>query len=91
LGIIEDGKNGFLHRSGDLNHLRQRLANIIHVPLSYLAGIGAAARKKVIEEHDWENVTDETEHLYQAMLSTRGNSRHEVERSVAHHGTAERV
>jgi glycosyltransferase involved in cell wall biosynthesis len=70
LGIIKDSKNGFLHRTGDLEHLRQRLANVIHAPATYLAGIGAAARSKVIEEHDWEEVTDQTELLYNRVLET---------------------
>jgi glycosyltransferase involved in cell wall biosynthesis len=91
LGIIEDGKNGFLHGANDLNHLRQRLANIIHVPVTYLTGVGAAARRKVIEEHDWENVTDETERLYQAVLGTQRSARHDVEPSVAHRRSAERI
>jgi glycosyltransferase involved in cell wall biosynthesis len=91
LSIIEDGKNGFLHRAGDINHLRQRLINLIHAPATYLAGIGEAARRKVIEEHDWEKVTEETERLYQAVLTTPRSARHDDERSVAHHRTAERV
>jgi glycosyltransferase involved in cell wall biosynthesis len=91
LGIIEDGKNGFLHRAGDLNHLRQRLANLMHVPATYLAGIGAAARRKVIQEHDWENVADETERLYRAVLGTPRSARHGAERSFAHNRSAERL
>jgi glycosyltransferase involved in cell wall biosynthesis len=70
LSVIQDGQNGFLHRAGDLEHLRQRLMNLIHAPATYLAGIGEAARRKVIEEHDWEDVTDQTELLYKRVLET---------------------
>ena len=76
LGLIEDGKNGFLHSANDLNHLRQRLANIIHLPATYLAGTGAAAKRKVIEEHDWEEVTNETERLYQRVLANPRSAPH---------------
>ncbi len=69
-GVIEDGKNGFLHRSDDLDHLREVLDRVIQARWSDLATIGEAARAVVTQEYDWESVVDRTECLYHSLLGT---------------------
>jgi glycosyltransferase involved in cell wall biosynthesis len=71
LGVIVDGKNGFLHRAADLQHLHQLLTDVIYAASTDLSDIGEAARASVAEEYDWEKVVDETELLYQRILANQ--------------------
>jgi glycosyltransferase involved in cell wall biosynthesis len=68
-GVIRDGENGFLHRSADFDHLRERMAHIIQAAFSELTSIGAVARKDVAEEYDWERVVDQIEGLYERLVA----------------------
>jgi glycosyltransferase involved in cell wall biosynthesis len=71
LGIIQDGQNGFLHWASDLDHLRERLAEITDAAPDHLKAIGSAARGTVAGEYNWEKVTDQTERLYHQILAKR--------------------
>jgi glycosyltransferase involved in cell wall biosynthesis len=66
--IIQYGKNGFLHRTADFDHLCERLGDILRAAPSDLAGIGAAARETVAERYEWEKIVDQIEHLYEMVL-----------------------
>jgi glycosyltransferase involved in cell wall biosynthesis len=75
LGVIRNGINGFLHRAGDIDHLRQRMEEMIHAAPQDLAAVGQAARATVAEEYDWDDVTDQTERLYYAVRSASTDAR----------------
>jgi glycosyltransferase involved in cell wall biosynthesis len=68
--IIQDGKNGFLHRTADFDHLCERLSNILYAAPSELVDIGAAARETVAERYNWEKIVDQIEHLYEMVCGT---------------------
>jgi glycosyltransferase involved in cell wall biosynthesis len=67
---IQDGKNGFLHRTADFAHLCERLGDILHVAPGSLVGIGAAARETVADRYDWEEIVDQIERLYETVRGT---------------------
>jgi glycosyltransferase involved in cell wall biosynthesis len=67
-GIIREGQNGFLHRADDIEHLRDRLSELIHTEAHSLVGVRQAARASVVEEYDWDNVVERTERLYGKLL-----------------------
>jgi len=90
-GVIQDGKNGFLHRVAALDHLRKQLAGLIHRSPNDLAGIRAAARATVADGYDWENVVDQTERLYQAVLRTSKDVQTTDKRAIGRNGLTERV
>jgi glycosyltransferase involved in cell wall biosynthesis len=69
-GLIQDGKNGFLHRASDLEHLRERLAEIIYAAPGDLSRVGTAARTTVANEYAWDDVVNQTEALYRSLLGT---------------------
>jgi glycosyltransferase involved in cell wall biosynthesis len=68
LGVIHDGKNGLLHRAGDLDHLRRRLIEVIDASPTALAAIGERARTTVAKEYDWEIIIDRVERLYWRVI-----------------------
>ena len=81
--IIREGKNGFLHRADDLDHLRDRLMDIISAPASDLKVIGQAATRHVAEAYDWEQVVDQIERLYETVLRSCRHARDADDRVVA--------
>jgi glycosyltransferase involved in cell wall biosynthesis len=88
--IIQDGKNGFLHRTADFDHLCERLNDIFHVAPSDLVGIGAAGRETVAERYDWEKIVDQIEHLYEMVCGTAHRIQFTSGHSIAHrHPTGE--
>jgi glycosyltransferase involved in cell wall biosynthesis len=88
--IIQDSKNGFLHRTADFDHLCERLSNILYTAPSELVGIGAAARETVAERYDWEKIVDQIECLYEAVRGTTYPVQFTGDHSIAHrHHTGE--
>jgi glycosyltransferase involved in cell wall biosynthesis len=67
--IIRNGVNGFLHHNDDLGHLCQRLNEVMQAPVTDLASVGEVARAAVVAEYDWEKIVDQTERLYDSVLS----------------------
>jgi glycosyltransferase involved in cell wall biosynthesis len=74
-GVIQDGKNGFLHRAADLDHLRTRVTEILHAEPRHLSSVGVAARSTVVNDYDWEQVVEQTELLYETLLKSRSRGR----------------
>jgi glycosyltransferase involved in cell wall biosynthesis len=72
LGIIRDGRNGFLHRSTALDHLRDCMEKLIHMDAKDRTALGQQARATVAQGYDWENVTDQIERLYYDVCGTTG-------------------
>jgi glycosyltransferase involved in cell wall biosynthesis len=66
--VIVDGRNGFLHRDGDFEHLCARLEEVLAKDAASMAQIGAAARKTVAEGYAWNDVVDSVERLYESTL-----------------------
>jgi glycosyltransferase involved in cell wall biosynthesis len=88
--IIQDGQNGFLHRTADFDHLCQRLGNILDTAPSNLVSIGERARKTVAEGYDWEDTVDQIEQLYEMVRSTARPAQHTSGHAIAHrHPTGE--
>lgn len=90
-GVLRDGKNGFLHRAGDLDHLRERLTEIIRADSDELASVGLASRARVAEEYDWEHIVDQTERLYETMLRTVNPEQYAQEYAIAPKRTMEKA
>jgi glycosyltransferase involved in cell wall biosynthesis len=82
--IIQDSKNGFLHRTADFDHLCECLSNILYTAPSELVGIGAAARETVAERYDWEKIVDQIERLYETVRGTAFPVQFTSEHSIAH-------
>ena len=53
-GIIEDGKNGFLCNSGDIDELSSIIEKIKNLPLSELENISFNAKKTALQYSDKE-------------------------------------
>jgi glycosyltransferase involved in cell wall biosynthesis len=90
-GVIANGKNGFLHRATDPEHLRERLGDIIASPSRNLVAIGEAARALVAHKYDWAHVVDCTERLYQRVLGTDEPSRSNASCNLADKPAGEHV
>src|SRR5690606_387919 len=72
--VIVDGRNGFLHDADSFASLSARLGQLPGMDSSHLAEVGAAARRTVAENYDWEDVVDSIEKCYEATLSGAGPS-----------------
>jgi glycosyltransferase involved in cell wall biosynthesis len=79
---IQDGQNGFSHRTADFDHLYERLRDLLQAVPDDLVGIGEAARQTVARNYDWEKIVDQIEHLYRTVLGTaqpaQGTSGHGI-------------
>jgi glycosyltransferase involved in cell wall biosynthesis len=89
-GVIQDGKNGFLHRAADLEHLRGRLTEIIRREPGDLARVGAAARTTVADRYTWDDVVNQTEALYRTLLGTSKGTA-QIDRHGTPHRAAEKL
>jgi glycosyltransferase involved in cell wall biosynthesis len=88
--VIQDGKNGFLHRTADFDHLCERLSGILHGVPGDLVGLGEAARETMAERFDWEKIVDQIEHLYEMVCNTTHPAKDTGGHSIAHgHPTGE--
>lgn len=83
-GVIEDGKNGVLHRADDLDHLRELLTDIIYADSSHLLSIGKAARTRVAEGYGWGKVVEQIERLYETVLSASKHIRCTDQHAASH-------
>lgn len=66
--VIVDGRNGFLHKQDDFDHLCTRLRDLDGSDEATLAQVGKAATKTVGEEYDWDNIVDSLERFYESTL-----------------------
>jgi glycosyltransferase involved in cell wall biosynthesis len=73
--VIRDGVNGFLHRHADVDHLCERLHEVTQMATDSLEQVGKAAREIVAAEYAWENIVDQIERLYEAVLGTEKSTR----------------
>lgn len=74
--LIEEGRNGFLFRSGDAGHLLQRLLELLDTAATW-PQIGARARRFVEEQRSWKAAAATYAEVYD-----RARSRARRERGV---------
>jgi glycosyltransferase involved in cell wall biosynthesis len=91
VGVIQDGKNGFLHRAGDIDDLRRRLIEVIAALPADLAAVGEAAKATVAQEYDWEHVIDQVERLYYTLRNGSGKQSHSDRHAAESKSPAERI
>jgi glycosyltransferase involved in cell wall biosynthesis len=82
--IIQDGENGFLHRTADFAHLCERLSDVLSIAPSDLVGIGEAAKATVTQRYNWEMIVDQTEHLYEIIRGSAQLAQLTHGSSIAH-------
>jgi glycosyltransferase involved in cell wall biosynthesis len=67
--VVADGVDGFLVPPGDVGALADALDRLYRMPVEDRAALGAAGRRKVVAEYDWERIGDRLEALYRSVLS----------------------
>ncbi|RDH81209.1 MAG: glycosyl transferase [endosymbiont of Galathealinum brachiosum] len=64
--IVQDGNNGFLFVSEDVNNMSMRLKKILMNPKD-LTKMGVAGHKTVVTEHDWSQIGSMTCKVYETI------------------------
>ena len=64
--IIQDNKNGFVFRSNDSDHLKQRLDEILSDPQK-MEEVALAGYDTVVTQHDWATIGRQTADVYRAL------------------------
>jgi PEP-CTERM/exosortase A-associated glycosyltransferase len=71
--LIEDGRNGFLFRSGDVSELLRRLIDLLDAPARWPQA-GARARRFVEEERTWKAVVATYTQVYDRARSRQSGA-----------------
>lgn len=69
--VINDGHDGLLVAYGDAGDLAQAISRLVANP-QQRARMGAAGRRKVLDNHTWDIVTDRVRSVYEDAISRCG-------------------
>jgi glycosyltransferase involved in cell wall biosynthesis len=71
--VIDEGEDGLLAAYGDAGDLAQAISQLVQNP-EQRARLGAAGRRKVLENYTWDIVTDRVRSVYEGAISRRAQS-----------------
>lgn len=77
--FVEHGRNGLLVRPGDPHDLGAKLRSLLANPQE-MDRLGATGRQKVLQDHDWDDLSRRTEQVLATVVGRQGR----IETPAAH-------
>ncbi len=72
--MIDEGMNGLLYKSGNVDELAEKLNDFLGCSTSYIANMGMAARKKAEKNYNPEMHYEKLIDVYQKAISMKGHN-----------------
>lgn len=69
--FVQDGHNGLLAEPGDASDLASKILDVLQDD-DRARAMGAAGRRKVVADHDWDHLARRTETLFEDILQHKG-------------------